>query len=470
MKRIAFFLASLYCFAACNNEIIDDPAFPADEKNPQIELFFPDAEQVNVYSTATYNENLIDTVWVLVFAENTLNKKWVEKIEGSQIVRNGFATQLLPQLKNKPASGDTIICIANVDPVLMADTIGLTVANINDRFRLLNNGFYSGTSRLPMSGGFRWSPSSGCICEMTRAVAKIQIQMGTTTGVSDATGNFTADNVFYQIYHIPQAGYIIPTTPISGIPALSRDFIREEYLLLQNKNVTEAKSNAYLPEYPFSKTTCTGGPDINKSIFHVDRQFILLCKENRDEFDYIIDTTYYRMDFYDAKIDTFIDTKRNHHYLFTINRIRSEGYKTRTEAMQNPGSNIEYTVFINDDAKDIISNGQYAIVATLDRTTIGAQDGVDYPVGSVRYYLPAGVSAPATNEIKLVVTSSTSNPSAPLDPTALTLSSPSPAEMTSSNQTVSIFVKSGIVGAEGVLTFRLGNITYQKNISFRSGS
>ena len=69
MKRIAFFIVSLYCLTACDNMVLDgpninDPVIIPDE-TPRIQLFFPEEEVVNVYSTATTYENTIDYLWVL---------------------------------------------------------------------------------------------------------------------------------------------------------------------------------------------------------------------------------------------------------------------------------------------------------------------------------------------------------------------------------------------------------------------
>ncbi|MDR0394620.1 MAG: hypothetical protein LBH77_05630, partial [Tannerella sp.] len=68
MKRITLFIFGILCFTACNNEI--DLGIDPERENPQdqqkLELFIPDAERVNLYSTATASECMIDTVWVIV--------------------------------------------------------------------------------------------------------------------------------------------------------------------------------------------------------------------------------------------------------------------------------------------------------------------------------------------------------------------------------------------------------------------
>ena len=457
MRRIAFLLASIYCLTACNNEIIDGPIYDPDETNPGFELFMPDGEMVNVYSTATVSENTIDSMWVVVFSGSSpFARKWVEKIEGSQIVRNGDASQLLPQLKHRPAPGDSIICLANIDPV--TDTASVSLSNINTYFKLSTKAYYTGTAHLPMSGGFKWSTTSGNVCVMTRAVAKIQIQMGTS--VPDVTGDFSADNVTYQVYHYAAGGYIQPALPLSGIPNTAGTHTAEDFFLLQREGITQNESSVYLHECPSSnRTGIDATTPIGETVFNANRQFIILTKGTRTN------ARYYRLDFYNRATETFIDTKRNHHYIFTINKVRSEGYETELEAINNPGSNIEYDIVVEDGALEIISNGQYAIVATID-TLFGGMDGISYNLGAVRYKIPTGLAAsPTTNSVSLQLVSST-----PTATDALTLSNPSPAAMTASNQTVSVFVKLGTIDARAMLIFRLGNITYQKPIHFRAGS
>ena len=449
MRRIAFFLMSIYCFTACNNELTDIPAGPEDDNNLPIELILPDAEKVNVYSTATTSENTIDTLWVIIFKGN--DRKWVEKIEGSKIVRNGNASQLLPQLKHKPNDGDSIFCIANVDP--NPDTTSVTPATINNCFKLDENGYYFGTERLPMYGAFRWSDMGGSICVMRRAVAKIQVQMGTS--VSDVTTNFTAENVTYTLYNGAYRGYIKPTTPLSGIASAALVYSRERYHLLQYSGVTEKNSNIYLYEY-HSATNALNQP-VSDTQFNADRQHILLHKDNGGG-----DTTHYRLDFYDKITKKFLDTKRNHHYIFTIDKVRSEGYKSRAEAQDNPASNIEYTIVVGDNSKDVVSNGQYAIVLSMDTVIFKDPAAQYWEIGTVKYLLPPEMLSSwttTTNSISIQTLSSTTG-----DPVLIY-----PTTITSVNQMIFIETSPMTLTATAIVTFQLGNIIYKKPLRIIAG-
>jgi hypothetical protein len=139
----------------------------------------------------------------------------------------------------------------------------------------------------------------------------------------------------------------------------------------------------YVSEYPNSKKDCTGATISPADTFNTNRLFLLM-----------VDRVYqgkpnavggkigmWRLDFYDATTKTYLDIKRNHTYTFTINKIRSmpyydyfkstdnienilttATYNTEYQVWNNPGSNIEYAISIEEDWANVIySNGQYAL-------------------------------------------------------------------------------------------------------------
>jgi hypothetical protein len=278
--------------------------------------------------------------------------------------------------------------------------------------------------------------------------------MGTSVSIADSLGIFSAETVTYKFHNGPKGGYIQPSTTIQGIPQTGDVTSIEYYLLLQNPAATEKNSNIYMYEFPSSNTTGLGA-SVDDSVFHRSRQFITLHKANAPN-----DTTYYRLDFYNPITKKFLDTKRNHHYLFTINKVRSEGYRTLSQAENNPGSNIEYTILINDGSTNVISNGQYAIVTnegltdTLERFTYG---NTTAHVVKARYQFPpemGGVIVPGTrNTIEV----QTVTPGADAD--AFTVS---PIFLSPTLTDIDVTIKPTILTAvSGVLIFRLGNITHR---------
>ena len=442
MKRITFFILSIFCLTACNNDLekLDQP-----EVTPQIELIMPDAERVSVYSTATVNECRIETMWVIVFDGNT--KLWAEEIAVSNITKNGQASQLLPQLKHKPVNNNTIVCIANMDALnLPADTATLTPSNINSFFRLQTKKFYSGGDAIPMYGEMTWSDMSGASCKMERAVAKVQVQMGTS--VSDVTTKFSAESVTYRIYNSGNAGRIKPDASFWGAsnPASPIPFT-DQFNLVQKNGATEKQTHAYIHEYSSAtRTGTTGDVAVLDNAFNANRQYIILEKNNNPG------TTFYRLDFYNSADKKFLDTKRNHHYLFTINKVRSEGYTTLAQAQNNPGSNIEYTVRIDDDFKYITSNGQYAIVSSIDTIKIPTTAQTNLTVGSIRYQ----PSSSMTTNIVTTVNSATAS-------SGFTLVAPAPTaglDIVAPYDNRDIVISAPAGTTSGTVTFKLGNITH----------
>ena len=489
MKRIAFFIVGLYCLTACDNMVIDGPDRPeVPDETPRIQLVFPEEERVNVYSTATTYENTIESLWVLSFDAVSGILDTLEYIDVAKIVKNGYATQLLPQLSFTPQDGRKIVCIANsrrpasrlsFDPTNPAQIATVDTTQINNEFLLDQDNWYQGDDvGLPMYGSFIWGVPGGYTCEMIRAVAKVQVRMGTS--VSDVTGNFSADNVSYAIYNYGFFGYIKqdPAGVVNGIPRTGTTWggypfyftTLQPYFLIQNDNTPysyNGDTHVYLFEYPSSNRT---GIDINTDIgnktFHPQRQHIILTKNNSPN-----PNTYYRLDFYNPKDSTYFDTKRNHHYMFTINKVRSEGYTSIEEAQSNPGSNIEYEVRVNDVSRyeiDVTSNGQYAIVACLDSNILFSPGSPRY-IGTARYQLPNEMRTTpphtfTTNTINVDVATFTASPALPPGTAPITVT---PLQLDSLSQPIILNINPAVTDVSDVfVTFRLGNIIYRWPIKF----
>jgi hypothetical protein len=436
MKRITFLTASVLLLISCNNVVYDFNNEEGGRKEGfQIKLNMPDATVVT-YSSATENECYIDSLWVLEFtpSEALVNDTL---IPGANILNNGKSTQLLPQLPFKPTNGNRIVCIANSDAKTRPhpNRSSINHSNINTYFPLAANGYYFGGEHLPMYGEITNWPS-GYSCEMIRAVAKIQIQLGANP--SDETGNFNAENVTYKVHNEAKGGLIQPSGTISGIAQTAPSHTVEDYYLLQKQNATEKMTNVYLYEFPSSNTTGLGVNIPYDSAFHAQRQYIILKKNAGGV------ATYYRLDFYDRLTKKFLDTRRNYHYIFTINSIRSEGYASEPEAQSNPGSNIEYTIEVKDGASHITSNGQYAIVTSVDTAYVEAS-APDTKIATARYQFPTGMS---------LVSGTTNSISA--TGTGLTLTSPN--ALTVNDQDVKVTTTAGFTG--GQINFKLGNITH----------
>lgn len=440
MNRIAFFILSIFCFTACN----DDVDINTPRENQRITLQMTDVEKVNVYSTSTLSESTIDEMWVVVFDGTT--KKWVEKIDVSNIANNGQAVQLLPQLKHKPISGWNIICVANAT-ISVTDTAYLLPTNINQYFTM-TKAYYRGGESLPMYGSMTWGlMNDGYTCQMTRAVAKVQVQMGTS--VSDITGSFSPETVTFTIPVIAKSGNIQPK-----INTTTNTYATQEYAnILQTNSATEQSSSFYIYDYPNSiNSPANSMGAFADNTFNPARTPILLKHVSPT-----MGTLYYRLDFYDSASKKFLDIDRNHHYIFTINKVRSNGYSTSFAALNNPSSNIEYTIKIEDDAKAITSNGQYAIVTSVDTAFVkGSIAQTNLSIATVRAQLPSEMTGVIFSSESISVTSGSGLSLHSSTPTTFTSMTPNMNYQVVINTTTAFST-----GSIGVITFKLGNIIHR---------
>jgi len=452
MKRITFWILSIVCLTACNDVMILDPApVPTApvEMGEAIRLILPDASDMglNTYSTATQSECYIKNVWVILFnGQGNIKEREVEGVMvkcdtliKTNITGNGQATQLLPQTRFKLQTGDTVVCIANTS---VTNITGLTYSTINSHFALTKP-YYIGGDSLPMYGiKIPWQAGSPSI-ELTRAVAKIQVRMGES--VPDITPNFSAETVEFAIVNYAREGRIQPNSP--GLPQTGSTYVKSSYFkLLQNPGATESATTAYIYEFPSATTKGLGSGTIGNKTFDKDRQFILLKKKIGN------DSTFYRLDFYNRYDSVFLDTKRNSHYIFTINKVRSEGYKTANEAYYNAGSNIEYTVR-DSSSMGITSNGQYAIVTGIGLDTLAVRAGItsDTTITTVKYIDPTNlVSSITTLTNSVALENVTPSNSLTLNWTGNITATPKDVKIT----TTSAF-------QSGTIVFKLGNITHR---------
>jgi hypothetical protein len=392
-------------------------------------------------------------------------------IEGDRIMHNGQATQLLPQLQQKLNPGDTVVCVANVaqNPnlanVLHHDSINSCFPTKPEKM------YYRGGESLPMYGEINgWSPAGAYTCRMIRAVAKVQVQLGPsfTSVISD----FNAQNVAWSIYYVSPAGFVQPKSTLAGfpgeltIPPHGNTNGTPYTYLLQRSGATEANTTFYIYEFQSSihKITDTIIPiEINK--FNRDRPCLILQKQ------YGIEAGgHWRLDFYDHAKSEFLDLKRNHHYLFTINKVNSMPYQGGLyNALFRPGSNIEYTIHVDGGMQYITANGQYAIATSVDTVWISG-DVEDKAVTTYRVIIAKEMTGASWMGVGGGVKVESVYPSnAKLEITAPISVNPQTNEITHpmspvTTQTLRITTENL---TEGVLLFSTGNLLHRLHVKRR---
>jgi hypothetical protein len=376
-------------FTGCSDEADNFIEIDFDDR---IQLFIPDAEEIQVYSTATESENLIEDCFVVTFSDGGAFKN-AEKIDVSKIVKN-HAVALLPQLSFKIEMGDKVYVICNTGMATLPGGINQE-SDLDDKFKPAKD-YYFGGEALPMSGSITWATSS-TVVTLIRTVAKVQIQLGESFNIGGSA--FEPDKYWdVRQFNPSLCGFVV------GNYAAKSNILQNASALSQNKSgrsafygtTGEAKfirfiqyagsadsMTIYVSEYPNATRDCEGNP-IADNEFNEKRQFLLMLDKVSQGSAVLGDGTAtgaWRLDFYDAVNRKYLDIKRNRHYIFTVERIRSAPYhyplsgggavgtafQGDQEVWHNPGSNIEYTIYVKDSwVGAIYTNGQYAISASVD--------------------------------------------------------------------------------------------------------
>lgn len=123
--------------------------------------------------------------------------------------------------------------------------------------------------------------------------------------------------------------------------------------------------------------------------FFISRQDNNVISENSPTtfiLAHLKDKGWYRMDFYnsDENLEGNIDYKSKllkiepqTFYLFNIKSVKNDGYTSKEEARNNPGSNIVYSLSV--DKSSSATNGQYALLVDNNIITLypGQKDSID---------------------------------------------------------------------------------------------
>jgi hypothetical protein len=403
IKAGIIFCSVFFAFGCSLNESI--PIVRNGEES-RIKLFIPGADEVQVYSTATADENRIEDCFVVAFRGGVC--QGAEMIDVAKIVANGQATALLPQL--------TTLEIKSNDKVYVLCNTGLNAVPGNMEYITENNiihfptakAYYFSGEALPMAGSVVWSPTTSTTVTLTRAVAKVQVQLGESFSMEhfDWSGPFlpwdaddfrnNLDLCGFIVGNYAGASDIVQLSPstLSRMPSSKSGYYATEKAIRPMQYATANNMAVYISEFPNRTVDCGDSPIDPPGVFNDKRQYLLMMDridDNNVPGGVIRANTslagYWRLDFYDAAKKEYLDIKRNHTYTFTINRILSGPYIDRgggqplSATFQSgvdinvwhlPGSNIEYSVAVSEDwANTISSNGQYALSVSADTINNG---------------------------------------------------------------------------------------------------
>ena len=395
MKSNVFVYACLLCVSTlvvcCSNERFDTED---NHEKKRIELFIPDAQDIQLYSTATTMENYIRDCYVVIFEGSGVYKN-AEKVDVSKIAKNGSAVVLLPQTSFDLDLEDKIYVVCNTG--LTTLPVGIhTESDMNDKFKPAKD-YYFGGEPLPMSGNAKWTTSSSTVT-LTRAVAKVQVKLDGGFNIG-GEGSVPEWNDYMKNFDESKCGFVVGNyggksnimqNPIglsqnlSGLSAFYGTTSENKFMRFLQYADSEEDMTIYISEYPSSIKDCEGNT-IADGVFNDKRLFMLMIDSVASGTAVVgngMTTNAWRLDFYDAANKKYLDIKRNYHYTFVVRKIRSTPYvcslpsaQSRIgdvftadgEVLHNPGSNIEYTVYVQEDwANYNYSNGQYALSISTD--------------------------------------------------------------------------------------------------------
>ena len=391
---LVFFAFNMLLLGGCNDdtemEMID-----SSQKNV-ISLSIPDAELVQVRSVANESECKISGIQVFVYNDSH-DSSPVYYQEGkadlSFLFGNGTASPTVTLKEYIPADKERIYVVCNLTNRSSASGAGDFLINKMASEEQLRNytsqGMMKGFSALqsegrtiPMYGWMEWNENATSnICLLTRCLAKVTV---------DAKADlFSGKQVYWEWRNLNYSDFTLDSEYKGEIyqGSINESGVSEKHDLLSATvplDVTKGLVTSYYPlEYEHSVYAL--GNKIDKKTFSKDRAMLLLVVQNPDGSN----KEYYRLDFLDKETGEYLDIIRNHSYRFTIAELKNKGYDTELEAIQNPGSNIEYTVTVSDNwSRGYASNGQYLVKTDREDLKL-IENGITDPVTMVKFELQA---------------------------------------------------------------------------------
>ena len=390
---IIFGILGILMLGSCSddNKIETLNTFRANE----IQLAIPDAELVQVRSVASEKECMINSLQVFIYNDTYISAPiyYQEGKSGqlSFLFGNGTASPTITLKDYIPQNGDRVYVLCNMtDRNLISDKGDYLLNETTSEEQLKNyssqelmKGFSSSQKEeqsIPMYGWIEWNETATSnVCLLTRCLAKITVN-------ANWEQLFPDKKVYWEWKNLNYSDFVLDSDYQGDIYKgnINENGISEKHDLLSATTPLDESKGLVTSYYPleYKHSTYALGKEVDKNRFYRDRAMLLLTVQNLDESG----KEYYRLDFWDKNTGAYWDILRNHSYLFNITKLKSKGYTTVLEAVQNPGSNIEYTITVSDNwSQGFASNGQYLL--KTDRESIELLKGIRDPVVMVKMEL-----------------------------------------------------------------------------------
>lgn len=340
-----------------------------------IRLSIPDAELVQVRSVANESECKISGIQVFVYNDShTSSPVYYQEgtTDSSFLFGNGTASPTVTLKEYVPADKERIYVVCNLtNRSSVSGTADFLIDETVSEEQLRNyasQGLIRGFSNLkdeeqtfPMYGWMEWNENATSnACLLTRCLAKITVDA--------AADLFTGKQVYWEWKNLNYSDFVLDSE-YRGIyqGAINDAGTSGKYDLLSATTPVDGAIGLVTAYYPleYKHSVYALGDVVDEKKFSQDRSMLLLTVQNPDGSN----KEYYRLDFWDKETGKYLDIVRNHAYRFNITKLKSKGYTSAQEAIQNPGSNIEYTITVSEKwAQKFNSNGQYLVY--MDRKEI----------------------------------------------------------------------------------------------------
>ncbi|WP_294546154.1 hypothetical protein [uncultured Bacteroides sp.] len=391
---LVFFAFDMLLLGSCSDDT-EMEIINSSRKNV-ISLSIPDAELVQVRSVANESECMISGIQVFVYNDtHTSSPVYYQegKADLSFLFGNGTASPTVTLKKYIPSNGERIYVVCNLTDRSSASGEGDFLINKTVSEEQLRNytgkglmkGFSSVQSEgrtIPMYGWMEWNENATTnICLLTRCLAKVTVDAGADL--------FSGKQVYWEWRNLNYSDFTLDSEYKGGIYQgnINESGISEKHDLLSATTPFDETKGLVANYYPleYGHSIYALGNKIDKKTFSKDRAMLLLVVQNPDG----LNKEYYRLDFLDKETGQYLDIMRNHSYRFTIAKLKNKGYDTALEAIQNPGSNIEYTVTVSDNwSRGYASNGQYLVKTDRENLKL-IENGITDPVTMVKFELQA---------------------------------------------------------------------------------
>ena len=360
-----------------------------------IQLSIPDVELVQVRSVAAEWECIIKYIQVFIYDDTHTTAPMYyqegKKNELSFLFGNGTASPTITLKNYVPQDGDRIYVVCNLinnasvsvegDFLLNATISEAQLRSYNSRGNIKGFSDIQGEEHIiPMCGWIEWNENrTSNVCLLTRCFAKVTV---------DADMNLFSDKqVYWEWKNLNYSDFVLDSEYQGGIYQgnINETVVSRKYDLISATTSVDKTNGLVTTYYPleYKHSIYASGAKIGEKVFSKNRAMLLLTVQNQDGSS----KEYYRLDFWDRDTDKYLDIVRNHSYRFNITRLKSRGYDMESEAIQNPGSNIEYTVTVSDNwSRGYASNGQYLIKTDREDLKL-IENGITDPVTMVKFEL-----------------------------------------------------------------------------------